>query len=110
MNLLTAVLALPLAGFLIALLLPRRSPQASRVWALLSSVVTFAASLGLLLWFDRGSAAEQFSLDVPWVASPNIHFAISANGISLWLVILSTFLTPLCVLISWNSIQDRVKE
>ena len=47
---------------------------------------------------------------MPWIASPNIHFAISANGISLWLVMLSTFLTPLCVLISWNSIQDRVKE
>ena len=110
MNLLTVVLALPLAGFLIALLLPRSSPQASRMWALVSSLATFAASLGLLAWFDRGSSAEQFLVDVPWIASPNIHFAISANGISLWLVILSTFLTPLCVLISWNSIQVRVKE
>ncbi len=110
MNLLTVVLAMPLAAFLIALLLPRSSPQASRMWALLSSVATFVASLGLLAWFDRGSAGEQFSLDVPWIASPNIHFAISANGVSLWLVLLSTLLTPLCVLISWNSIQDRVKE
>ncbi|MDR3701017.1 MAG: NADH-quinone oxidoreductase subunit M [Candidatus Sulfopaludibacter sp.] len=110
MNLLTVVLALPLASFLIALLLPRSSPQASRMWALVSSVATFAASLGLLAWFDRGFAGEQFLLDVPWVTSPNIHFAISANGISLWLVILSTLLTPLCVLISWNSIQARVKE
>jgi len=110
MNLLTVVLALPLASFLIALLLPRSSPQASRVWALVSSLATFAASLGLLAWFDRGSSAEQFLVDVPWIASPNIHFAISANGISLWLVILSTFLTPLCVLISWSSIQTRVKE
>jgi NADH-quinone oxidoreductase subunit M len=110
MNLLTVVLALPLASFLIALLLPRSSPQASRLWALVSSLATFAASLGLLAWFDRGSSGEQFLLDVPWIASPNIHFSISANGISLWLVILSTFLTPLCVLISWNSIQARVKE
>ncbi len=110
MNLLTVVLALPLASFLIALLLPRSSPQASRLWALVSSLATFAASLGLLAWFDRGWSGEQFLVDVPWIASPNIHFSISANGISLWLVILSTFLTPLCVLISWNSIQARVKE
>ena len=110
MNLLLVVLALPLASFLIALMLPRSSPQASRLWALFSSLATFVASLGLLAWFDRGSAAEQFLFDVQWITTPNIHFAISANGVSLWLVILSTFLTPLCVLISWNSIQDRVKE
>ena len=110
MNLLTAVLALPLIGFLVAILLPRSSPQASRVWALASSLVTLVASLGLLVWFDRGTAGEQFMVDVPWISTPNIHFAISANGVSLWLVLLSTFLTPLCVLISWNSIKDRVKE
>jgi NADH-quinone oxidoreductase subunit M len=110
MNLLTAVLALPLLGFLVAILLPRSSPQASRVWALASSLITLVASLGLLVWFDRGTAGEQFMVDVPWISTPNIHFAISANGVSLWLVLLSTFLTPLCVLISWNSIKDRVKE
>jgi NADH-quinone oxidoreductase subunit M len=48
--------------------------------------------------------------DVPWITTPNIHFSISVNGVSLWLVLLSTFLTPICVLISWNSIRDRVKE
>ena len=53
MNLLTLVLALPLAGFLIALLMPRNSPQSSRMWALIASLVTFVASLGLLAWFNR---------------------------------------------------------
>ncbi len=110
MNLLTAVLFLPLAGFLVALAMPRSSPQSSRMWALILSLATFVASLGLLAWFDRGSAAEQFAVDWPWIQSPDIHFAISANGVSLWLVLLSTFLTPICVLISWTSIQNRVKE
>jgi NADH-quinone oxidoreductase subunit M len=110
MNLLTLVLALPLAGFLIALLMPRNSPQSSRMWALIASLVTFAASLGLLAWFNRGVPGEQFLVDVPWISSPDIHFAISVNGISLWLVLLSTFLTPICVLISWRNIQNRVKE
>ncbi len=110
MNLLTAVLALPLAGFLIALYIPRTSPQASRTWAIVLSLVTFAASLGLLAWFDRGLSGEQFTVDIPWIATPDIHFAISVNGVSLWLVLLSTLLTPICVLISWRYVQTRVKE
>jgi NADH-quinone oxidoreductase subunit M len=111
MNLLTVVLFLPLAAFLIALAIPRSaSAKASRMWALVSSLVIFAASLGLLAWFDRNTTGEQFGVDVPWIGTPNIHFAISANAVSLWLVLLSTFLTPLCVLVSWNSIRDRAKE
>src|SRR5258707_401926 len=80
------------------------------MWALVSSLGIFVASLGLLNWFDRNSAGEQFLVDVPWIGTPNIHFAISVNGVSLWLILLATFLTPLCVLISWNSIKDRAKE
>jgi len=111
MNLLTLVLALPLIAFFVALAIPRASSgQGSRLWALVSSIAIFAASLGLLFWFDREVAGEQFLLDVPWIGTPNIHFAISVNGVSLWLVLLSTFLTPLCVLVSWNSIKDRCKE
>jgi NADH-quinone oxidoreductase subunit M len=110
MNLLTVVLLLPLVGFLAALALPRSSPAASRNWALGISVATFLASLGLMAWFDRGMAGEQFTVDVPWISTPEIHFHIAADGVSLWLVLLSTLLTPLCVLISWRYIQNRVKE
>ncbi|MEO8592239.1 MAG: NADH-quinone oxidoreductase subunit M [Candidatus Solibacter sp.] len=111
MNLLTAVLFAPLAAFFVALMIPRASEQqSSRMWALISSVAIFVASLGLLAYFDATSAKEQFLVDVPWISTPNIHFAVSANGVSLWLILLSTFLTPLCVLISWNSIKDRCKE
>ncbi len=109
MNLLTGVLFLPLAAFLVALVLPRNS-GAGRTWALLSSTGIFAASLGLLAYFDRNLGGEQFGVDVPWIQSPDIHFAISVNGVSLWLILLSTFLTPICVLISWNYIKDRGKE
>jgi NADH-quinone oxidoreductase subunit M len=109
-NLLTGVLLLPLAGFLVALCLPRTSPQSSRIWALLLSLATFAASLGLLLWFDRGASGPQFTLDLPWISTPDIHFHIAADGVSIWLALLSTFLTPICVLISWRNIQKSVKE
>ena len=56
MNLLSVVLFLPLAGFLVALFLPRSSPQSSRGWALLISLVTFAASLALPFQFDYATA------------------------------------------------------
>jgi NADH-quinone oxidoreductase subunit M len=110
MNPLLLVLLLPTIGFVIALMLPRSSPGSSRAWALSISLATFVASVALPLSFDRGSALEQFRLDAPWIASPEIHFYIALDGIGLWLVLLSTFLTPICVLISWRSIQNRVKE
>jgi NADH-quinone oxidoreductase subunit M len=109
MNLLVAVLFLPLAGFLIALFIPRSSPQGSRIWALTLSLAAFVLSVGLLFWFDRGVGGEQFTVDWPWIPSPDIHFTISVNGVSLWLILLSTFLTPICVLISWRHIENRVK-
>jgi NADH-quinone oxidoreductase subunit M len=110
MNLLALVLFLPLAGFLAALFVPRSSPASSRVWALLLSLATLICSLGLLWYFDRNLSGEQFALDIPWIPSPEIHFFISVNGVSLWLVLLTTFLTPICVLVSWKAIQDRAKE
>ena len=110
MNLLVILLFAPLAAFLAALAIPRRLPQNSRSWALVSSLIVLVAALALAIRFDRGVAQEQFTIDVPWMTTPDIHFAISVNGISLWLVLLSTFLTPVCVLISWRGIQNRVKE
>jgi NADH-quinone oxidoreductase subunit M len=110
MNLLTLVLLLPLAGFLAAMAVPRSTPHVSRNFALVMSLVTFVASLGLLFGFDRGMAGEQFTVDMPWISTPEIHFHVAIDGVSLWLILLGTFLTPICVLVSWNSIKDRVKE
>lgn len=110
MNLPTILLVLPTVGFLIALLIPRSSPQGSRNWALVISLITFLASLALPLTFDRNNGGEQFALNVPWITTPDIHYYVAADGIGLWLVLLSTFLTPICVLISWRFIQNRVKE
>ena len=99
-----------LSDSLLALVIPRSLPQFSRIFALLWSLATFVASVGLVCYFDRSVGGNQFAVDIQWIASPDIHFFIAADGVSLWLVLLSTFLTPLCVLISWNTIQDRVKE
>lgn len=108
--LLLIVLILPLAAFLVALMLPRSNQRASRMWALIASLATFIASIGVICGFDRGVTGIQYVIETPWIASPDIHFYIGCDGISLWLMMLSTFLTPICVLISWRSIEHRAKE
>ena len=106
---LTLVTFLPLAGGLLAMLLPRRDRDI-RIFALVVSLATFFASLHLPVHFHRGQAAFQFDIDRQWITNPNIHYHMGIDGISMWLILLTTFLTPLCVLISWNSIHERVKE
>src|SRR5207247_8640010 len=59
---------------------------------------------------QHAHAGFQYEVDKAWIPTPNIHYHMGADGISMWLVVLTTFLTPLCVLISWKSINERVKE
>lgn len=99
----------PLAGGLLLLLLPRRDRDI-RIFALVISLLTFVLSLHLPFYFLRGQTDFQYQVDRQWVSTPNIHYHMGIDGFSMWLVVLTTFLTPLCVLISWKSIHDRVKE
>lgn len=106
---LTVITFIPLVGAILLLFFPRRDREI-RGFALLVSVVDFVVSLHLPWHFVRGQAGFQFDINVPWISSPNIHYHLGVDGISMWLVLLTTFLTPLCVLISWKSVNDRVKE
>ncbi|HEX9120920.1 MAG TPA: NADH-quinone oxidoreductase subunit M [Terriglobales bacterium] len=106
---LTIVTFVPLAGALLLVVFPRRDHDI-RVFALSTSLVTFVLSLHLPVYFARGHGGFQFEQDVQWISTPNIHYHLAVDGISMWLVLLTTFLTPLCVLISWKSVHDRVKE
>jgi NADH-quinone oxidoreductase subunit M len=110
MTLLDLVLWLPLAGFLLLLLLPRGKDQTIRVACLVVTVITFLLSLGLAAGLPRVSAGEYLVTDLPWIPSPAIRYHIALDGLSVWLVLLSTLLTPVSVLISWSSIRRRVKE
>jgi NADH-quinone oxidoreductase subunit M len=100
MNLLDIVLFLPLIGFLALLLAPK---GVSRNGALVISLVIFAVSLGLV-------ANHELSTNAPWITYPPIRYHISIDGLSLWLVLLTTLLTPIAIAVSWNSIDHRVKE
>jgi NADH-quinone oxidoreductase subunit M len=103
--LLNVVLFLPLIGFLVVLLLPK---QSARTVALALSVAVFVLSLGLAGAVTE--SGEAWVTNISWIDSPAIRYHISLDGLGLWLVILSTLLTPVCILISWDYIQERVKE
>jgi len=106
---LTLVTFIPLAGALLLLLLPRRHRDI-RVFSLVVTLLNFVLSLHLPVHFHRAQGGFQYELDHAWIPTPNIHYHMGVDGISMWLVLLTTFLTPLCVLISWKSINERVKE
>jgi NADH-quinone oxidoreductase subunit M len=106
---LTLVTFIPLGGAILLVFVPRRDRDI-RVFALVTSLLAFILSLHLPAHFQRSQSGFQFEVDSPWIASPNIHYHMGVDGFSMWLVLLTTFLTPLCVLISWHSVRDRVKE
>ena len=110
MNLLDFLIAIPGLGFLLTLMIPRKQDQTVRLFTLGVSLVTFVLSLGLATGFHTGQAGQQFVTDTIWIANPEIHWHVGIDGLSLWLIILSTFLTPIAILISWRYIGDRVKE
>src|SRR5580765_6538011 len=106
---LTLVTFTPAIGGLLLLIIPRRDRDI-RIFALIISLFAFGASLHLVARAHRMLPGFQYEIDKPWISTPNIHYHMGVDGISMWLVLLTTFLTPLCVLISWNSIHQRVKE
>ena len=106
---LSLVTFIPLAGGLLLIVFPRRDRDI-RLFALVVSLLDFVLSLHLPVHLQAGQAGFQYEVNHLWIAKPNIHYHMGADGISIWLVVLTTFLTPLCVLISWKSIHDRVKE
>jgi NADH-quinone oxidoreductase subunit M len=110
--LLTVLILLPLVGAA-AVALHGLAPYAARRhyrWIALGfSAATFALSLLLLTGggdFAR-SGAFRFVLDVPWVESIGAHYHVGVDGISLWLVLLTTLLVPIAVLSSWTSVEKR---
>jgi NADH-quinone oxidoreductase subunit M len=108
-SILTLVTFIPLAGALLLLIFPRRGRDI-RLFALVISLFDFVLSLHLPVHFHRGQAGFQYEINSQWISNPNIHYHMAVDGVSMWLVVLTTFLTPLCVLISWKSINERVKE
>lgn len=106
--LLTVITFFPLLCVAALLFLRSDDHKWIRLISLIASIVEFAFSLLLLRGFDSSSAAYQFTEYHHWIGD-TIHYHLGVDGISLFLVLLTTFLTPLAVLCSWESIHENVK-
>ena len=113
---LTLVTFFPLLGVLVLLFLKPEQKNIQRWVALGTSLVTFVISMVVLVWFKQYDAWNPGSLhmviDAPWiqVAGWNISYAMGVDGLSILLVLLTTFLTPISILSTWTAVQDRVKD
>ena len=110
---LSLVIFLPTVGALFVFLVrgdERIVARNARMTALWTSLITFVLSLGIWIDFDTSTAAFQFVERTDWIPILGASYHLGVDGISMLFVILSTFLTPLCVLASWEAIQTRVKE
>ena len=109
-NILSYLLILPLIGVLILLFIPSWNLQLLRIISLFFSFLTFILSLMLWVWFDKSTSQFQYVDQFFWVSSLNLNFTVGIDGISLFLILLTTLLIPLCILASWVGIKSNLKE
>jgi NADH-quinone oxidoreductase subunit M len=109
-GLLSAVTFLPAVGALLLLAVPRRATVLLRAGSLGVAAATFALSLPLYFRFDGTTADYQFVERALWMPSLGVAYHVGIDGISLLLVLLTTFLTPIALASAWHAIEDRPKE
>ncbi len=110
---LSTVTFLPLAGVAFILMIrgdEKTVAENARHVALWTSVVTFALSLLLIADFDTSTAEFQFVEHVPWLPEYNVSYHLGVDGISVFFLVLTTFLIPICILSAWSAIKTRVRE
>jgi NADH-quinone oxidoreductase subunit M len=108
--LLTIIILIPVAGALATVgysLLPNKRESNYKWIALAFSMVDFGFSLLLIRGIGAGTKDFRFVEDVLWIGSIGAHYHLGVDGISLWLVLLTTLLMPIAILSSWTAIQKR---
>jgi NADH-quinone oxidoreductase subunit M len=108
--LLSIVVFLPLFGALVVMLLPRDEEGLCRQTGLVVAIITFLVSVGIPVAFDPGVAGFQLETNWTWIASLGVQYHVGVDGISLWLVMLTTFLVPIVLLSAQKAITKKVKE
>jgi NADH-quinone oxidoreductase subunit M len=108
-HILTLITFVPTAGAIVVAFLPRKG-RILPAFTLLVTLATFGLALHLPVHFNYAQHGFQFEENLPWIASPAIRYHLGVDGLSLWLVLLATFLGPIGVLVSWRAIQNRTKE
>ena len=109
-NILLILILLPLLGAIVILFIKDTNTKLIRNVALSFSMTAFVFSTFLWVLFDRSTAKFQFVEEFLWIPSSNINFFIGVDGISLFFIILTTLLIPLCILASWDSVKIYMKE
>ncbi|UCH85739.1 MAG: NADH-quinone oxidoreductase subunit M [Candidatus Latescibacterota bacterium] len=109
LDLITIVTFLPLAGAAALIVFPRSAHGLIRTFSLLLTTIVFFLSLKLLFGFET-NADMQFVKHVPWLPTLGISYKVGIDGISLFLVLLVTFIMPISVLSTFESVTKRVKE
>jgi NADH-quinone oxidoreductase subunit M len=109
---LTLVTFFPLVGVLALLFLKEEQKDAARWVALITSLITFGISLAVLAQFKSDTAELQMVIKLPWiqVGGWNISYHLGVDGLSILLLLLTTFLAPISILSTWTAIEERVKD
>ena len=109
---LTLIIATPLAGAILLACIPEREDSKTHaIGALIITLFTLLLTLHLPAHFNYHAAPRtfQFEQNLSWIPSPNIHYHLGVDGLSMWLIVLAAFLAPIGVLASWNAIRTRTK-
>jgi proton-translocating NADH-quinone oxidoreductase chain M len=109
-NLLSTLILLPLVGAFGMLFVPSRYTDVIKTTILSISLIEFILSLNLWMQFDNSTAKFQFVEVYEWIDNSNIIFYLGIDGISLFFVLLTTLLIPICLLASWDAIKNNQKE
>lgn len=109
---LSIVTFLPLLGAALIMMLPQTPAGVRNIrWtALWTSLITFVISLFILVYFDPKNPGFQLIERSEWIPGTGIIYQKGVDGISIWFVLVSTLLTPICVISVWEAIQTRVRE
>jgi NADH-quinone oxidoreductase subunit M len=108
-SIVTVVTFLPIAGLIVLLFLRKEQADAIRWVAFGTSIITFVASVAMLLQFDTSDAGLQLETYYDWLPAVGISFHVGVDGLSMLLVLLTTVIMPIAVLASFDPISERIK-
>ncbi len=109
-HILTVVLFTPLLGAILMLFIPRQAELAHKIAGNIFGVLGFLVSIPLIRWWNPGAGRFSFEENVSWIPSIGARYHLGIDGISLLLVMLTTFLGMIAILSSWSAIHTRTKE
>ena len=107
--LLTTTIFFPLLGALVLLIAASKNEDGIKLVGLTTTLLTFVISLALYAGYDSAATGFQFTQKLVWIEGLSISYFVGIDGMSLLLILLTTFLTPLALLATWNSVHERLK-